>query len=368
MIANRKYTLTLLSLSVLLLSVPTASYIFVDGFQYQQYQHQQYQRYQPPAKSLPTPVLFASSSSSSSLLLRRRKRGGGVRVVSRLQGTSHPTSATRTKDAVTTTNGQDTVEDTIVPTTRLLYEQDQQQQQDGVCTIGLITVLFATNSPVLHGAFSTGPVAPPVLLVNAAVSVVAFVGILLSSSFSSLGDSSDSDGNTRGNDDRDDDDFNIDQQQQLLLLPQRITDDDTNEQNPTQQQRLILRGGLELGMWKFFGTTANLFGLAATSATHGAVLIQVTTVLVPLLRRMVYHDVIPTKVQLSIVGAVVGVACFATETTMSGNGGSTPTLHGDLCCLVAAICYSAYDLRLYEYGQRIEPEPLIRTKIATQTL
>ena len=230
-------------------------------------------------------------------------------------------------------------------------------------------MLFATNSPVLHGAFSTGPVAPPVLLVNAAVSVVAFVGILLSSSFSSLGDSSDSDGNTRGNDDRDDDDFNIDQQQQLLLLPQRITDDDTNEQNPTQQQRLILRGGLELGMWKFFGTTANLFGLAATSATHGAVLIQVTTVLVPLLRRMVYHDVIPTKVQLSIVGAVVGVACFATDsTTMSGNGGSTPTLHGDLCCLVAALCYSAYDLRLYEYGQRIEPEPLIRTKIATQSL
>lgn len=252
----------------------------------------------------------------------------------------------------------------------MLYEQDQKQQHEGLLTIGLITLLFATNSPVLHGAFSTGPVAPPVLLVNAAVSVVAFVGIRLSSSFTSLGESSDRDGNTRGNDDRDDDDFNIDQQQQLLLLPQRITDDDTNEQNPTQQQQhLIRRGGMELGVWKFFGTTANLFGLAATSATHGAVLIQVTTVLVPLLRRMVYHDVIPTKVQLSIVGAVVGVACFATDsTTMSGNGGSPPTLHGDLCCLVAALCYSAYDLRLYEYGQRIEPEPLIRTKIATQTL
>ena len=296
-----------------------------------------------------------------------------MRVGSRRQGTNNPAT-----DVTTTNENED--EATILPTStttssstsstaRMLYEQDQQQQQNGLCTIGMITVLFATNSPVLHGAFSTGPVAPPVLLVNAAVSVVAFVGILLSSSFSSLGDSSDSDGNTRGNDDRDDDDFNIDQQQQLLLLPQRITDDDTNEQNPTQQQRLILRGGLELGMWKFFGTTANLFGLAATSATHGAVLIQVTTVLVPLLRRMVYHDVIPTKVQLSIVGAVVGVACFATETTMTGGGGgSTPTLHGDLCCLVAAICYSAYDLRLYEYGQRIEPEPLIRTKIATQTL
>ena len=195
---------------------------------------------------------------------------------------------------------------------------------------------------------------------NAAVSVVAFVGIRLSS-FTSLGDS-DRDGTTSEKDeDREDDAFNTDQQQQLLLLPQHEKDDGTN-------QRLILKGGMELGVWKFFGTTANLFGLAATSATHGAVLIQVTTVLVPLLRRVVYHDVIPTKVQLSIVGAVVGVACFATETTMTGGGGSTPTLHGDLCCLVAAICYSAYDLRLYEYGQRIEPEPLIRTKIATQTL
>ena len=346
MIANRKYNLTLLLLSLLLLLVPTASYLCVAGFQYQQYQHyHQRRRYQHPA--------------------------------SRLQGTSNPTSATRTKDEVTTTTNENEDEAPILTTTssssssstssttRLLYEQDQTQQQDGLLTIGMITVLFATNSPVLHGAFSSSPVAPPVLLVNAAVSVVAFVGIRLSSSFSSsLGDRRDRDGTTSEKDeDREDDAFNTDQQQQLLLLPQHEKDDGTN-------QRLILKGGMELGVWKFFGTTANLFGLAATSATHGAVLIQVTTVLVPLLRRVVYHDVIPTKVQLSIVGAVVGVACFATDSTTGsgGGGGSTPTLHGDLCCLVAAICYSAYDLRLYEYGQWIEPEPLIRTKIATQTL
>ena len=50
----------------------------------------------------------------------------------------------------------------------------------GLLTIGFITLLFASNSPVLHGAFS-GSDAPPVLLLNAAVSVVALVGLVLGS-------------------------------------------------------------------------------------------------------------------------------------------------------------------------------------------
>ena len=196
----------------------------------------------------------------------------------------------------------------------------------GLLTIGFITFLFATNSPVLHWAFTSGENAPPVLLVNAAVSVVALVGLLLGGD--TLEDSS--------------------------TLPI----DDVKESNTPGWV-----GGLELGIWKFLGTTSNLYGLALTTASHGALLIQLTTLIVPTTRALVYKESISTKLKLSIGLALSGVLCFANDPT------GTPNLLGDALCVVAAICYSAYDLRLYEYGKVVDAvKPLITTKIATQAL
>ena len=61
-------------------------------------------------------------------------------------------------------------------------DQNKQKQKNGLLTIGFITFLFSTNSPVLHGAFTLNndnSHPPSVLLVNAAVSVVAFIGLLI---------------------------------------------------------------------------------------------------------------------------------------------------------------------------------------------
>jgi len=196
----------------------------------------------------------------------------------------------------------------------------------GLATIGFITFLFATNSPVLHWAFTSGENPPPVLLVNAAVSVVALVGLLLG------GDTLEETG----------------------TLPS----DDKKESNSTSWV-----GGLELGIWKFLGTTANLFGLALTTASHGALLIQLTTLIVPTTRAFVYKESISTKLKLSIGLALSGVLCFANDPT------GTPSLLGDALCVMAAVCYSAYDIRLYEYGKVVDAvKPLITTKIATQAL
>ena len=48
----------------------------------------------------------------------------------------------------------------------------------GLATIGGITLIFASNSPVLHAATS-GDHAPPVLLLNAACAVLALAGLLV---------------------------------------------------------------------------------------------------------------------------------------------------------------------------------------------
>lgn len=207
----------------------------------------------------------------------------------------------------------------------------------GLVTIGFITFLFSTNSPVLHGAFTAGDHPPPVLLVNAAVSVVALVGLLLGGD--TLEENSSSPG-ASGN-----------------------VDAPNNKSSKRNNNNTSFLGGLELGMWKFLGTTSNLYGLALTTAGHGALLIQLTTLIVPITRAVFYKESISTKLKLSIALALSGVVCFANDPT------GTPSMLGDGLCVFAAVCYSAYDLRLYEYGKVVEAvKPLITTKIATQAM
>ena len=55
---------------------------------------------------------------------------------------------------------------------------DDDEYTRGLWTVGFITLLFATRTPVLKWAFASGA-PPPVLLVNASVSLVALVWLLL---------------------------------------------------------------------------------------------------------------------------------------------------------------------------------------------
>jgi len=240
---------------------------------------------------------------------------------------------------------------------------DGDEYQRGLLTVGFITFLFSTNSPVLHGALS-GNHPPPVLLVNAAVSLVALVG--------------------------------------LVLSPSKATDERTTTTSatiattttptpkppssfPDSRSNPSWVGGLELGAWKFLGTTLNLYGLALTTASHGALLIQLTTVLVPSARGILYGERIADRVKLSIGLAVVGVLLFSRDGLCGATAAATSTdldattkaaadalaessrIVGDGLCVLAAVCYSAYDLRLYEHGKRVgDDKELITNKIGVQ--
>lgn len=218
----------------------------------------------------------------------------------------------------------------------ITYNQNQKrsaadEHQRGLITIGAITLLFASNSPVLHAAFSSGENAPPVLLLNAAVSVVALVGLLVG------GKSLES--NTP--------------------LPSSLLEQQIISQE--EQDRLTLQGGCELGLWKFLGTTANLYGLALTTAGHGALLIQLTTLIVPLVQG-IQGVPIPQRIQASIVLALAGVVCFTQDPT------GTPSATGDALCVLAAVFYATYDLRLFAWGKRVAARNLITSKIGTQAI
>jgi hypothetical protein len=130
--------------------------------------------------------------------------------------------------------------------------------RNGLITIGFITLLFASNSPILRSAWESTANAPPVLLVNAAVSIIGLIGVIATSPF--LG--------------------------QIVTDPSsgKAVEDSTNINDEDLAARLLgpsVIAGAELGLWKCLGTTANIYGLSQTSSDHGAFLIQLTTLIVP---------------------------------------------------------------------------------------
>jgi drug/metabolite transporter (DMT)-like permease len=197
----------------------------------------------------------------------------------------------------------------------------------GLLTIGFITLLFSSNSPAIHAAFS-GADPPPVLLLNAAVSAVALMGLVVG------GESLES----------------------STPLPSTL-----QEAEKTEQDALALTAGCELGLWKFMGTTANLYGLALTTAGHGALLIQLTTLIVPIVQGLMGVP-ISKRIQFSVGLALAGVVCFTQDPT------GTPSAMGDELCVLAAAFYATYDLRLFEWGKKVAPRTLITSKIGTQAL
>ena len=206
------------------------------------------------------------------------------------------------------------------------------EYQRGLLTISFITLLFSSNSPALHVAFTeTG--APPVLLLNAAVSVVALVGLIFGGPILEA----------------------------TTPLPSALLrNQDKDSSNDTM-------AGFELGSWKFLGTTANLFGLSLTTASHGAFLIQLTTLIVPVVQGIMGVP-IPRRVQFSVALALAGVAVFTQDSTSVDFSSMPNVALGDALCVVAAGFYATYDLRLFQYGKKIKARSLITNKIATQAI
>jgi drug/metabolite transporter (DMT)-like permease len=200
------------------------------------------------------------------------------------------------------------------------------EYERGLLTIVFITFLFSSNSPAIHAAFS-GSDPPPVLLLNAAVSCIALIGLVLG------GES----------------------------LEENTPLPSTLDRNDEKEESLALKGGVELGLWKMLGTTVNLYGLALTTAGHGSLLIQLTTLIVPVVQG-IQGVPIPRRIQFSVILALAGVISFTQDPTGS------PSSLGDALCVLAAIFYATYDLRLFAWGKKVAPRELITTKIATQAI
>lgn len=200
-----------------------------------------------------------------------------------------------------------------------------------ICTI--ITVVFSSNSPAIHAAFASVETPPPALLVNAAVSCIALTGIALGGPLLDA------------------------------VTPPPSSLERNQEKAEEEDPDAAVKAGLELGLWKGLGMTANVFGLSMTTANHAAFLIQLTTLIVPVIQGFMGYE-ITTTIWASVALALSGVFLFTQEATVAG-AASNPAL-GDALCLVAALFYAGYDIRCFEWGKQVPARPLITNKIAAQ--
>ena len=266
-------------------------------------------------------------------------------------------------------NSQVAIDTTGMPTNMLLLKDldtDEvasaaQSYRRGLATIGFITLLFASNSPALHSAFSKTSNMPPVLLINAAVTVVGLLGVVVASPLMKkfVPDPS-----------KESNSADFFTQSQTNAEKAYDAADDSMASTKTSFDNSIASilgpsamAGAELGLWKTLGTTANVWGLSQTSSDHGAFLIQLTTLIVPVAQGLSGVP-IPTRIWTAIGLALGGVFMF----TQDPNQTDCASFHGDLLCATAAMFYAIYDLRLFKWGKIVPTDELITTKMVTQSM
>lgn len=201
----------------------------------------------------------------------------------------------------------------------------------GFATIGFITLLNASLSPVWHVVFENG--GPPPLFLNAVISVVALSGLLLGAPLL---------------------DGKVEKSSALAA-----------SQDDEKWSKQSFRGGMELGFWKGLGTTCHVYGLALTSANHGAFFLQLTTLIVPVIQGL-KGERIPRQVQLAVVLALAGIAAF-TQDGGGANAIAPPNMQlGDMLCIGAAIFYSVYDIQTFYWGRVVPRTELVTIKVGFQ--
>ncbi|CAN8071982.1 unnamed protein product [Agarophyton chilense] len=122
--------------------------------------------------------------------------------------------------------------------------------------------------------------------------------------------------------------------------------------------------GIELGIYVFLANVAQVIGLQQTSASRAAFLVQLQTVIVPVMAGLLGKAKIPTTTWISSLVAVTGVALLSSD---KGHG-TVASFSGDALEVLSALFFSAYVFRLEKYCNTVAANPLVATKIAVQAV
>lgn len=192
--------------------------------------------------------------------------------------------------------------------------------------VTLVPIVWGTYSPLIKYIYSGSPdVTPPTLMFNALSYVVSFSVLSLASRFTPSSNSS------------------------------------TNEQNLPKSN--LISAGAELGLYLFLGSTMQLQGLQGTSPVKAGVIVQSTTVLVPLLDSLLSKKSLPIQSYVSCGIATLGIIILSVR---QNSVNEIVFQQGDLLVLIAAVFYSLHVVRLGALVGTNDPLQLSQAKSFTE--
>jgi drug/metabolite transporter (DMT)-like permease len=224
--------------------------------------------------------------------------------------------------------------------------------------LAIVPLVWGSYSPLIKGLYSTAEVvAPPPLIFNLMSYFVSFAALSSANYISSK--------------------FN-DQKDTTTYTP---IESDSNSQKGFP---LEWTAGVELGLWLFLGSTVQISGIQSTTAIRAAILVQLTTIIVPFLETVfVSKKAITSKLWVSCIIAMIGVVVVSIDggsvsnlcsnfslsclgTTFFSALGNIRFNNGDLLVSISAIFYSMHVIRLGNFASRVSPIKLAQIKSLTE--
>ena len=170
----------------------------------------------------------------------------------------------------------------------------------------------------------------------------------------------------------------------LLTLSYLQNDDNDNtilsEQETNDKMSLPIIGGFELGSYLFFANGLQIIGLQTVPADRAGFLVQLTTVMVPVVSAIFAGNLLSISMQtwlacvLAFAGVVVmgldGKDAILLDDGISSYLSSTLTsfTRGDLLIVLAAFVYTLHVVRLGKYAKETTPLKLAASKATTEAL
>ena len=157
---------------------------------------------------------------------------------------------------------------------------EDSKQKSNLLPLFIVPLVWGTYSPIVKSVYSSSSVLPPpVLIFNLSSYLVSFCSLLLAGL--------------------------LGEQRQLS----RVNETDIVADSP-EREDLEPRVGIELGIYLFMGSMLQVYGIQQVSATKAAVLVQCTTILVPLLESLLYKKNL-VKVYGLLVVQHYSVCCYS---------------------------------------------------------
>jgi drug/metabolite transporter (DMT)-like permease len=227
--------------------------------------------------------------------------------------------------------------------------------------LAIVPLVWGSYSPLVKGLYSAAEVvAPPPLIFNLLSYFVSASALTVVQYMSSWSKNS---------------------KNELITANKVVA---ASEPDSVKGLSLEWTAGIELGLWLFLGSTVQISGIQLTTAIRAAILVQLTTILVPFLETiLVNKKAISTKLWTSCIIAMLGVITVSTDGGSVGSIISSFTFSsidksffallenikfntGDLLVSSSAVFYSMHVIRLGNFASRVSPLKLAQVKSLTE--